>query len=95
MALLNSKLIAFWLKHNGKMLSNNYQIYKELLLALPLNTAFTHDQKSFIEVVDKILFLTQSEYYLQNQTKQAKVKKYEDQINHLVNDLYGLTHEEE
>jgi hypothetical protein len=35
-ALLNSKLIAFWLKYKGKMQGDNYQIDKEPLLALPL-----------------------------------------------------------
>lgn len=34
--LLNSKLIAFWLKHKGKMQGNNYQIDKEPLMNIPL-----------------------------------------------------------
>lgn len=33
--ILNSKLIAFWLKHKGKMQGNNYQIDKEPLLNIP------------------------------------------------------------
>lgn len=37
-AILNSKLIAFWLKHKGKMQGNNYQIDKEPLLNIPIVT---------------------------------------------------------
>lgn len=35
-AILNSKLVAFWLKHKGKMQGNNYQIDKEPLLNIPI-----------------------------------------------------------
>ena len=35
--VLNSKLVAFWLKHRGKMQGTNYQIDKQpLLKAIPL-----------------------------------------------------------
>jgi len=44
--------------------------------------------------VNKILFLTQSENYLENPQKQAKVKEYERQIDQLVYKLYELTDEE-
>lgn len=76
------------------MLGNNYQIDKKLLVALPLNTASTNDQKSFVEIVDKILSRTQSVDYLQNPAKQAKVHDLEKQIDKLVYDLYNLTPEE-
>jgi len=44
--------------------------------------------------VNQILFLTQSEDYLENPQKQAKVKEYERQIDQLVYKLYDLTDEE-
>ena len=44
--------------------------------------------------VNKILSLTQSENYLENPQKQAKVKEYERQIDQLVYELYELTDEE-
>ncbi|MCD6540214.1 MAG: hypothetical protein J7K37_05920 [Candidatus Omnitrophica bacterium] len=44
--------------------------------------------------INKILSLTQSEDYLENPQKQAKVKEYERQIDELVYKLYGLTDEE-
>ena len=93
-ALLNSELIAFWLKHKGKMQGNNYQIDKEPLLALPLKSIPDNDQNSFITLVDKILAITKDDDYLQNETKQKKVKEYERQIDKMVYKLYGLTQEE-
>jgi len=93
-ALLNSKLIAFWLKHKGKMQGNNYQIDKEPLLALPLKYIPKEEQKPFINLVDKILSITKDEDYSENPAKQAKVREYEKQIDQLVYQLYGLTTEE-
>ncbi len=37
-ALLNSKLIAFWLRHKGKMQGSNYQIDKAPLVNIPIKT---------------------------------------------------------
>ena len=44
--------------------------------------------------VNQILLLSQSEDYLKNPQKQAKVKEYERQIDQLVYKLYNLTEEE-
>ncbi|MCL0051051.1 hypothetical protein M1N22_04435, partial [Dehalococcoidia bacterium] len=54
----------------------------------------TKQQKPFIDIVNKILSLTQSEDYLENLQKQARVKQYERQIDQLVYKLYNLTDEE-
>ena len=51
-------------------------------------------QKPLVELVDKILAITEDKDYLENPTKQAKVKEYEHQIDQLVYKLYGLTPEE-
>jgi len=93
-ALLNSELIAFWLRYKGKMQGNNYQIDKEPLINLPLIKLSELAQKPFIEIVDKILAITKSDDYLQNEAKQKKVKEYEHQIDEMVYKLYGLTEDE-
>jgi adenine-specific DNA-methyltransferase len=93
-SIVNSKLIAFWLKHKGRMQGNNYQIDKEPLLALPIIKLNENEQKEIIELVNKILSLTQFEDYLKNPQKQAKVKEYERQIDWMIYRLYGLTDEE-
>jgi adenine-specific DNA-methyltransferase len=55
--LLNSKLMAFWLKHKGKMQGNNYQLDKEPLLALPLYQ--TDNMQCFIDKA--IIMLNQNQ----------------------------------
>jgi len=45
-------------------------------------------------ILDQFLSLTQSDDYLQNSQKQAKVKEYERQIDQLVYKLYELTEDE-
>lgn len=51
-------------------------------------------QKPFTEIVDKILTITKDSDYLENSTKQAKVKEYERQIDQMVYQLYGMTEKE-
>ena len=45
-------------------------------------------------LVYKILSITKDDDYLDNLTKQARVKEYERQIDQIVYKLYGLTEEE-
>jgi adenine-specific DNA-methyltransferase len=51
-------------------------------------------QTSIIEIVEKILPITTSKDYLENQFKKDRVKKYEDEINQIVYQLYDLAEEE-
>ncbi|MEW6103283.1 MAG: hypothetical protein AB1630_05630 [bacterium] len=44
--------------------------------------------------VGKIFAITEDDDYFQNSTKQAKIKKYGDQIDQMVYRLYGLTEDE-
>ena len=95
-AILNSKLITFWLKNKGKRQGSNYQIDKEPIMAIPLLT-LTHvkgKQELLIDLVDKILAIKKDDDYLQNTAKQAETKEKETQIDQLVYELYGLTQEE-
>lgn len=89
-AILNSKLIAFWLKHKGKMQGNNYQIDKEPLLNIPIVTINSKNQKiadEFINLVDEIL-------KAKEQDKNANTQELENKINSLVYKLYNLNEEE-
>ena len=52
------------------------------------------DQSAYVTLVSKILSITKSDDYLQNQQKQAKVKTLEAKIDQLVYKLYDLTREE-
>ena len=54
-ALLNSKLIAFWLKNKGKMQGNNYQLDKEPLLDIPILNPSEVIQSNVSIIVNQIL----------------------------------------
>ncbi|WP_276897630.1 TaqI-like C-terminal specificity domain-containing protein, partial [Helicobacter japonicus] len=88
--LLNSKLIAFWLKHKGKMQGNNYQIDKEPLMNIPLIEITKQNEKNtnqIIALVDEIL-------KLKTKDSTFDISKLELQIDKLVYKLYDLTDEE-
>ncbi len=82
-ALLNSRLIAYWLKHKGKMQGNNYQIDKEPLLNIPLITL--EDTEKFETLIDNILSAKE---------RDADTITLEKQIDGLVYQLYELSDEE-
>lgn len=81
--LLNSKLIAFWLKHKGKMQGGNYQIDKEPLVNIPLPQTNVN-QIGIIKEVESILTKL-------GQNIKADISREEAQINFLVYNLYGLS----
>jgi len=93
-AILNSKLIAFWLRHKGKMQGDNYQIDKEPLLAIPIYMPSNEDQQSIVKKVDQILSIGKEDGYPDNPDDIPQIKEIEHQIDRLVYELYGLTEEE-
>jgi adenine-specific DNA-methyltransferase len=93
-ALLNSRLIEFWLFYHGKIQGNNYQIDKEPILEIPIKQVTKEQQNSFINIVDNIISIVKSEEQNLVGYKKAKINEYERQINQMVYQLYGLTDEE-
>ena len=85
--VLNSKLIAFWLKNKGKMQGSNYQVDKEPLLNIPIPSATPAQQNPIIALVDKILATKKA-------NPQADTSAEEHKIDLLVYHLYGLTFDE-
>jgi len=97
-AIFNAKLTQWYydkIKTQLGQEGGRFYIYDIFNLSIP---PFTLQNKSITQrieqLVDKILFLTQSSDYLKNKEKQAKVKEYQRQIDQLVYKLYGLTEEE-
>jgi hypothetical protein len=84
-ALLNSKLIAYWLKNKGKMQGNNYQIDKEPLLAIPLIKPSDKVSKSIEKIVIKIL---------DKKSEEKDTTILEQEIDNIVYKLYELTYDE-
>ncbi|EPC6601561.1 DUF7149 domain-containing protein [Campylobacter coli] len=89
-AILNSKLIAFWLKHKGKMQGNNYQIDKEPLLNIPIVTINSKNQK----IADELINLVDEILKAKEQDKNANTSPLEEKINNMVYKIYNLTEEE-
>jgi adenine-specific DNA-methyltransferase len=88
--LLNSKLVAFWLRYRGKMQGNNYQVDKEPLMNIPIPLATPIQQKAIIDLVEKILFLKQEN----KDTTEKDTTELEHQIDLMVYKLYELNYEE-
>jgi len=103
-AILNSKLMAFWLKYKGKMQGNNYQIDKVPLLNMPVKKIDQTNQEKKIQH-DKIVELVDQMLKLHKQLAEAKtsydktriqrqINATDRQIDQLVYELYNLTEKE-
>lgn len=80
--LLNSKLIAYWLRMNGKMQGDNYQIDKEPLMQIPIKDNDLY-QKEISQIVDSLLNNFENNH-------QTSINK----IDQIVYHLYNLTYDE-
>ena len=86
--LLNSKLVAFWLKNRGKMQGENYQVDKEPLLGIPLPKAVPENiEKKIIGFVDEIIVAKKN-------NPDADTAELEYEVDKMVYKLYNLTVEE-
>jgi adenine-specific DNA-methyltransferase len=93
-AVLNSTMMAFWLRNRGKMQGNNYQIDKEPLLGIPIYKPSNQEQQPIVALVDRILSLAGNGDYPGNPAEPPAVKELEHKIDQIVYQLYGLTEEE-
>ena len=84
-ALFNSKLIAFWLKHRGKLQGINYQLDKEPLLQIPIRAS--NNQLPFVTLVESIISA-------KKENLQADTSDLENSIDVMVYKLYELSYDE-
>ncbi|MEW6619513.1 MAG: Eco57I restriction-modification methylase domain-containing protein, partial [bacterium] len=91
LAILNSQ---FAYKFLDSIRRSQIGFYPDDLKKLPIKIISKSDQQPFISLVDKILSIRKDDDYLDNPSKQAKVKEYERQIDQRVYELYGLTEDE-
>ena len=93
--ILNSKLIAFWLKNKGKMQGSNYQVDKEPLLNIPIvNTKDEKVKSKLVKLVDNIIAINKKLVGENNpNTKEIlerQVRALDGEIDRLVYKLYNL-----
>jgi len=95
LAVLNSHLFDFYYKaislEAGRAMA---QTDIETIESLPIREATEQQQKAFVDLVERILKITEAGDYLEHTEKQAKVRDIELQIDELVYKLYDLTDEE-
>jgi len=89
-ALLNSKLLNWFFK----VFSTNSNVNGYEIDNLPIPKISLLEQKVFTDLVNKIFVIANTNDYSENIFKQDKVHMYEEQIDKLVYNLYGLTKEE-
>ena len=53
--LLNSNLIAFWLRYQGKMIGDLFQVNKEQILQIPIKLASTETQEKIATLVENLI----------------------------------------
>jgi len=80
--LLNSKLIAYWLKKKGKMQGDNYQVDKEPLIMIPLPSPESN-QEAIANIVSAII-------ERKGRDPEFNTLELEKQIDRIVYELYGL-----
>ena len=82
--ILNSKLIAFWLRYKGKLQGTHYQIDKEPLLKIPIVKPNAKNKK----IADKIINLVDK--ILESKSQGKDTSALESQVDDLVYELYEL-----
>lgn len=85
--ILNSKPIAFWLKHKGKMQGNNYQINQEPLMNIPIPKITKYNKP----LCDKIITLVEEILAIKAKDSHYNTSHLESHIDKLVYELYNLS----
>lgn len=83
--LLNSKLIAFWLRNRGKMQGTNYQLDKEPLQQIPVKIPNFNAQNIMSNLFDNIVLALDAK---------EDICYFQNEIDYIVYHLYRLTYDE-
>lgn len=83
LAILNSSVIEFWLKHNGKMQGSNFQIDKEPLLDIPIAIAPVEKRTLIINLVDTVLKIKEENIY-------ASISDITSLLDDFIFEIYNL-----
>jgi hypothetical protein len=94
LALLNSKLLMFFIKKTSNVYNNGYYYFKtDYLKPFPIPESFLLNQGEFSEITKELLNITSVSNYDPKQVS-VRQKELEAKIDEMVFDLYGLTAEE-
>ncbi|MNY27132.1 hypothetical protein D3C86_1610250 [compost metagenome] len=89
LALISSKLLSyFFIKNTAKSVRKMFpKIILNDLRKFPIKVRKINEQQPFIDLIDQIIFI-------KKQDSKSDTTIFEDQIDQLVYQLYGLTEEE-
>ena len=85
--VLNSSLIAYWIKNKGKQQGELFKLDKEPLQGIPLPVVSISQQQPIINLVDQIITAKKNNFT-------ANISDLEQKIDELVYQLYNLTPKE-
>ena len=91
LGILNSKLYYLWLYFKGKRKGDILELYAKPLSEIPIIKLTRDKQNEIVRIVDKIIEIKNKNY----ENNIAVVNEYERIIDEKVNELYGITKEEE
>jgi len=95
LAILNSKLINFYLResYSATGIDGGVNFTTKMIENIPFPKV-SGNEMNFKKLSNSIIQITKDDDYLDNPDKQSKVKKLEKEIDELVYELYELTPEE-
>lgn len=88
LAIMNSKLIKYWLSINCKLKGSMLELIAEPLAMIPIKRLTKEKQVDFVKLVDSIILL------LRENPESSDIAIIERQIDEMVYKLYGITDEE-
>ena len=91
--LLNSKLIEFWLKNQGKMQGDNFQLDKEPLQQIPIAVPSKETQQLIANIVDYIIYIKSESKPISNLVSNLFISElFENIIDCCVFEIYFPKH---
>ncbi len=92
LALLNSKLFHYLYLYISQESKGRAfaQVKVTYLKKMPMKICSINTEHIIVDLVDKIMCITNSQDYQKNTTKQDKVNQYKSQIDEIIFELYGL-----
>lgn len=93
-AILNSKVVEFWLRHKGKMQGSNFQVDSDPIARIPIPLASPADQTRIEELVDRRIRRAQAVAEAHTAADQERAQRLLDQVESTIQSsvarLYGL-----
>ena len=96
-ALLNSRVVQFWLRHRGKRQGQNYQLDKEPLLDIPLHVPAAAEQERVATLVGRVIEGRQRLSVARSSAEEVQLSRliaqWHGEIQRRIEAIYGVADE--